>query len=241
MNAPLPGDFKLTSPALAVGLAIATLVLTPIAAFAASSTTFDDILVAGDFQEYPLNPLGVRAGDKVTINITVQEGDPPVDFYFVNQPGLEQLSGSWPTPGTFGYFAEFSSLNATSIHETVDVPSDGFYYLVIANDDQTRSARTAGTIETVTPYPTLLITIAIVLISVGAVVAVVVAVMVRRSFRSRLSHYSPPGRPTPPSLAHQHMQAQRSAVHQELDRTCPKCGSTNPKGATICRNCGVRL
>lgn len=238
MNAFLPGDFKIISPALAVGLVVATLVLLPIAASADSIKTVNDVLTPGSLKEYLLE---VRAGYKVMIDITVQQGGPPVDFYFVNQTGWNQLNDSWPNPLQADDFAEFSLLDATSIHVTVNVPSDGFHYLVIANGDASQSASVAGTITTITPYPALLITITVILISVGAVVAVVVAVLVRRSFRSRLSHYSPPGTPTPPSLAHQHMQAQRPVTQQELGRPCPKCGYENSKGATLCNRCGAQL
>ena len=236
MNAPLPGDFKVTSPALAVGLVVATLVLLPTTAFAAWSTTIDVDVDAGDFREFRLE---AQAGDNVKIDIAVQSG-PRVDFFFVNQTELDKLNVTWPNAGQFDYFADFSSLNATSIHKTVTIPPGGFYYLVIANYDETL-ASAAGTISTTTQDPALLITIAVILISVGLVVALVVAVMVRRSFRSRLSHYSPPGKPTPPSLAHQHMQAQRQVVQQELGRPCPKCGYENSKGATLCSNCGAQL
>ena len=238
MNASLPGDFKVTSLALALGLAVATLVLLPISAFAASLPTVDYDVLPGDFKEYPI--VGVHAGDKVFILISVI-GGPRVDFYFVDSAGFHQLSTGWPNPGHFDYFMEFSAINETSIDKTAIIPSDGLYYVVVANRDATQTASISGTIRMTTPYPAELITIAVILISVGAVVAVVVAVLVRRSFRSRLSHYSPPGTPTPPSLAHQHMQAQRQVTQQELGRPCPQCGYENSKGATLCNKCGAQL
>ena len=237
MIAPLPKDFKATSPALAVGFVLTLFALVP-AVSADSLTPVDYVLPTGTLKEYPL--IGVQAGDEVSILVEVQNG-PPVDFYFVNQTGRDQLTIGWPSPEQIDYLTEFSSINATSINKTVAVPTDEFYYLVIVNDNATQSAHVVGTIKTTTPEPALLITIAVILISVGAVVGVVVALVVRRSFRSRLSHYSPPGRPTPPNLAHQHMQAQRPALRQELDRPCPKCGSKNPKGTAACSHCGTQL
>ncbi len=234
MNTVLPGRFRTSITALAI-LVSTSLVIVP-SLVSGFPIEVNKVVNGGTHYE---SSFVLASGETVSIGFEVTSG-PEVGFYFMNESEFTQFQEAWPNVSSISFFPPLSVQSARSIQVSAAVPSAGSFYFVVANANPDPST-IVGMIDTPLQYPSLIIALALMAVIIGSALAVVWVLMLRRTARLRLSQYSPPGRPTPPNLSHQHITAQKPVLQEEGRSTCPNCGAKVMEGTNACGTCGARL
>ncbi len=227
------------------GAVLALVIIATLGAFpgnvsSGATATINHVVGVETYQEFQ---IAVQPGETIDIDVVVQSG-PEVGFYFVDQIGFERFKSVWPADigGFTEYDADLSATKASSIHRSEPAPSEGIYFLVIANSDPLLNATVVGSIRSANQFPAGALPVVVMAIAIIMVVAAAIAFVMTRSIRAKAQQYVPPGQPTPQGQTHQHAAASlKPVVQQDIGRTCPKCGAVVSRGASTCPKCGAHL